>query len=69
MFEWIKNNIATLLIVAGLAAAVVLIIIKLVRDKKRGAPVCGCGCAHCAMSSTCHPRAQSDKTHDDRKSG
>lgn len=54
MFTWITENLATILISAGLLLIVVLIIVKLVRDKKKGKSSCGCNCAHCAMSGSCH---------------
>lgn len=54
MFTWIAENLATILISAGLLLIVVLIIVKLVKDKKKGKSSCGCNCAHCAMSGSCH---------------
>lgn len=54
MLAWITENIGTILISAGLLLIVVLIIVKLVRDKKKGKSSCGCNCAHCAMSGSCH---------------
>ena len=54
MFAWIKANLATILICIGLIAIVVAIIVKLVKDKKRGKSSCGCNCAHCAMAGSCH---------------
>ncbi len=42
-------------IVAGIILAVViLIIVKLVKDKKQGKTSCGCGCSNCPGSSICH---------------
>lgn len=54
MLAWITENIGTILISAGLLLIVVLIIVKLVKDKKTGKSSCGCNCAHCAMSGSCH---------------
>lgn len=54
MFTWITENIGTILISAVLLLIVVLIIVKLVKDKKKGKSSCGCNCAHCAMSGSCH---------------
>ena len=54
MFTWIIENLATILISAVLLLVVVLIIRKLVKDKKKGKSSCGCNCAHCAMSGSCH---------------
>ena len=56
MLAWITENIGTILISAGLLLIVVLIIVKLVKDKKKGNSSCGCNCAHCAMSGSCHQK-------------
>ena len=54
MLAWITENIGTILISAVLLLVVVLIIRKLIRDRKKGKTACGCGCANCAMSGSCH---------------
>ena len=54
MLNWIANNISTVLISLGLLIIVSAIIAKLVKDKKKGKSSCGCNCAHCAMSGSCH---------------
>lgn len=56
MPAWITENIGTILISAVLLLVVVLIIRKLVKDKKKGKSSCGCNCAHCAMSGSCHQK-------------
>ena len=56
MLAWITENIGTILISAVLLLVVVLIIRKLVKDKKIGKSSCGCNCAHCAMSGSCHQK-------------
>lgn len=56
MLAWITGNIGTILISAVLLLVVVLIIRKLVKDKKKGKSSCGCNCAHCAMSGSCHQK-------------
>ena len=55
MLAWITENIGTILISAVLLLVVVLIR-KLVKDKKKGKSSCGCNCAHCAMSGSCHQK-------------
>ena len=52
MLAWITENIGTILISAVLLLVVVLIIRKLVKDKKKGKSSCGCNCARCAMSGS-----------------
>ncbi|PWM68080.1 MAG: FeoB-associated Cys-rich membrane protein [Eubacteriales Family XIII. Incertae Sedis bacterium] len=37
-----------------LAAAVILIVRKMIRDKKAGKSSCGCGCSSCPNSDFCH---------------
>lgn len=56
MLAWITENIGTILISAVLLLVVVLIIRKLVKDKKKGKSSCDCNCAHCAMSGSCHQK-------------
>ncbi len=56
MLAWISENIATIVICIVLIAAVTAIIVGMVRDKKKGKSSCGCGCADCPMSSSCHPK-------------
>ena len=53
MLAWITENIGTILISAVLLLVVVLIIRN---DKKKGKSSCGCNCAHCAMSGSCHQK-------------
>ena len=54
MFDWIAQNLGTLLISSVLIAIVTSIIISLIRQKKRGKSSCGCNCAHCALHGQCH---------------
>jgi len=43
-------------IIVGLivAVAIVLVVVKIIRDKKKGRSSCGGGCSGCAMYGTCH---------------
>ncbi len=54
MFQWIEANLSTILICFALIVIVAMIIWHLVRQKKQGKSSCGCNCAHCAMSGSCH---------------
>lgn len=54
MFAWIAENIVTILICLALAGIVAAIIVKLIRDRRKGKSSCGCNCAHCAMAGACH---------------
>ena len=49
-------NLGTLIVTLALAAIVGLIVFRLIRDKKRGKSSCGCGCADCPMSGSCHTK-------------
>lgn len=54
MMTWIMENLGTVLVSAGLLLIVALVIVKLIRDRKKGKTACGCNCAHCAMAGSCH---------------
>lgn len=56
MFAWISENIATILICIVLLGIVAAIIAGIIRDKKKGKSSCGCGCANCPMSDSCHQK-------------
>ncbi|MBO4928530.1 MAG: FeoB-associated Cys-rich membrane protein [Clostridiales bacterium] len=59
--EWMKENLGTIIISILLAAAVVLVIVKMIRDKKNGKTGCGCGCSSCAMRDSCHRKGDTDQ--------
>lgn len=52
--KWITDNLATILISLALLAAVAFIVVKMIRDKKKGG--CSCGCADCPMRGQCHKK-------------
>ncbi len=54
MLAFLAANGGTLLIGALVAAAVVLILLKLRRDKRKGCSSCGCGCENCPSAGMCH---------------
>ncbi len=56
MLTWVSENIATIVICVVLLSIVAAIIIGIVRDKKKGKSSCGCGCANCPMSGSCHQK-------------
>lgn len=60
MLGWLFVNWQSILIGSILLLGVVLIIRKLIRDKKSGKG-CGCGCEGCALSSQCHGKNQENK--------
>lgn len=54
MLQFIIANLATIIIGFGLLAAVILIIKKMIKDKKQGKGCCGSGCEGCSHSTSCH---------------
>ena len=56
MLAWLKDNISAIIICAALIAVIAAIIAGMVKNKKKGKAACGCGCADCPMSGSCHPK-------------
>ncbi len=54
MLAWLTENLATLLVLAVLAAALVGIFLHLLRRKRSGKGACGCNCGACPMHGACH---------------
>ena len=54
MLDVFVYNWGTLLAGFSVLAVVILVIVKLIRDKKKGKKACGCDCGHCAASAGCH---------------
>ncbi|MBS1402243.1 MAG: FeoB-associated Cys-rich membrane protein [Oscillospiraceae bacterium] len=54
MFLWIRENLATVVICAILVLMVAAILVRMVKNKRKGRSSCGCGCADCAMQNSCH---------------
>lgn len=54
MIDFFSENIATIIVGLIVLAIVLLIIFKLIKDKKKGKSSCGCGCEHCQNASACH---------------
>lgn len=56
MLAFLKENLSTIIIGLIVLAVVVSLVVKLIRDKKKGKSSCGCGCEHCATSEVCHKK-------------
>ena len=54
MLQWFSENLATIIVCAVLALVTVLIVVKLVRDRKSGKASCGGNCAGCPNCGGCH---------------
>ena len=67
MYTWIMENMGTLAVGAFVAAAVIAVIIRMVKNKKEGKSSCGCAgscgavCTGCSMSGNCGPKAKTDQ--------
>ena len=53
MLEFLQNNWGSFAVGAVVLAVIVLIVMKLVRDKKAGRYTCGGNCGHCAGCQEC----------------
>ena len=54
MLVWLTNNIGTMIVLAAVTVIVAAIVVKMVRDRRRGKSSCGCGCESCALRGECH---------------
>lgn len=56
MITFLAENLATIIVGLILAAVVVLVIVKMSKDKRAGKSSCGCKCAGCANAHICHSK-------------
>lgn len=65
MLEFISANMATIIVAALVAVLVGLIVVRMVRDRRRGVSSCGNACACCPNAALCHahqpPKASPDR--------
>lgn len=54
--SFIIENIGTIIIGLIVFVLIVGIVVKLVKDKKKGKTSCGCGCSNCPSSGICHKK-------------
>lgn len=54
MLSWLGNNAGTILVTLALAGIAVLIIRRMIKDKKQGKRTCSGNCARCGLCETCH---------------
>lgn len=54
MAAFFSEYLSTIIIGAIVLAAVVLILVNMIKDRKKGKSSCGCGCANCPSSGMCH---------------
>jgi len=53
MMDWFIGNISTIVVSTIILGLVLLVIRKLVMDKKKGVTSCGTSCSGCAMAGSC----------------
>ena len=53
MLDWLSGNWINVVLIAGIAVVVVLIVCGMVRNRKQGKAPCGCNCAECALHGAC----------------
>ncbi len=53
MIQWFSENLATIIVAAIVFAVLALVVVKMIRDKKRGKGGCSCGCGGCPHASAC----------------
>lgn len=56
MIEFLRNNLATIIIGIILLCVVTAIIVTMRKNKKAGKACsgCSCGCSGCSQASSCH---------------
>ncbi|MGN0459791.1 MAG: FeoB-associated Cys-rich membrane protein [Ruminococcus sp.] len=54
MLEWLMNNISTIIVGMIVLAVIIAIVIRMIKNKKRGKTSCNCGCSGCPMGDSCH---------------
>ena len=62
MFEWIKQNVASILVLLVLLTIIALIIVVRIKATKRGVNSCNCGCdcSSCASKGMCHTKQKEE---------
>lgn len=52
--DWVTENLGNIVVVAVVAAVVIKIVYKSLKDKRSGKSHCGSGCSGCALKDKCH---------------
>lgn len=58
MLSWIGENSGTILVGLILVAVIAGILVRMIRNRKKGKSSCGCGCASCPMGDACSKKKQ-----------
>ena len=54
MIDWLKQNVASLVVGLAVAAVLLAVILKMIQDKKQHKSTCGCSCSGCPGARYCH---------------
>lgn len=54
MLTFLAENAGTIIVLLILIAVLTAIVVKFIRDKKKGKGLCACGCAGCPSKDMCH---------------
>lgn len=54
MLAFLMENAGTIIVLVILIAVLAAIVVKFIRDKKKGKGMCACGCAGCPSKDMCH---------------
>ena len=60
MLAFLTANLSTIIIAVIVIGILAAIIVKMIKDKKKGKSSCGCGCSNCAASEICHKNNSKD---------
>lgn len=58
MITFLSENAGTIVVLLILTAILSAIIVKFIRDKKKGKGLCACGCAGCPSKDMCHKESK-----------
>jgi len=54
MLTFLAENAGTIIVLLILIAVLTAIVVKFIRDKKKGKGLCACGCSGCPSKDMCH---------------
>ena len=60
VINWIKENLPTIFVSVVVAALIILAVVKLARDRKKGKSSCGGCCCGCSMAEFCPGEEKKD---------
>ena len=61
LLSFFSENLGSIAVLAVLFAVIVLIVVGIVKNKKRGGCSCGNSCSSCPMNGKCHEGKSTDQ--------